>query len=324
MKVAYLDLSPGIFEDYSLNPKKYGGGRAFAALLKQKKWFDIFADPICFENFSDLDRADSAKFINANIRKEIMEGGPLIAFIPRLKDYDLIIHSHTSIYLNTEGLKCKQAVWSVGYLEQIHERHEHLLLYNDYQAPQIKNPNTKIHKFVLGKPIPNFKKILKENYIFQCSRHNDIFNSAFVAQFCITNGITGIFAGPIDGNYPLLNYIDNKHTFYYGQISEELKLLLTARARLYTLIHTGWPTPMNLSALEALSVGTPVACNPIGFWPSLIKENNNGFYVNSAESLKSAWDSAPSILQEHCYITACSYNHDKMINSLCSVFEEII
>jgi hypothetical protein len=43
MKIAYLDLSPGIFEDYSLNPKRYGGGRIFASTLKQKSYFTIFA-----------------------------------------------------------------------------------------------------------------------------------------------------------------------------------------------------------------------------------------------------------------------------------------
>lgn len=323
MKIAYLDLSPGIFEDYSLNPKRYGGGRAFAALLKQYKWFDIFADKACFENYTEIDRAKSCFYFSLEQRQAVLSGAPLLSLLPKLLEYDIIIHSHTNNYLNTEGLKAKQIVWSVGYLEQIHEKHTDLLLYNDYQAPQIKNPNLRIHKFVLGKQISRFQKQEKENYIFQCSRHTGIFNSIGVAQFCNAYGIKGVFAGPIDEGYPLLQVIDNKNTFYLGQISEEHKLLLTARARLYTMIHTGWPTPFNLSAVEALSLGTPVVCNPIGFWPTLIQHNVNGFYLTeSFDQLKSAWDSAPSIPQESCYISASYHSQDRMISSLRTVFDE--
>lgn len=325
MKIAYLDLSPGILEDYSLIPKRYGGGRVFASILKQKPWFDIFADVGCFNNFTIEDRASSIKPITQEQRHRISSNEPLLNIIPELANYDIILHSHTSAYFNMDGLKAKQVVWSVGYLEQIHEKHENLLLYNDYQAPQIKNPNTRVHKFVLGKYIPKFKKYEKSDFIFQCSRHNDIFSSVHIAGFCNRHGIKGYFAGPIDGEYPLLKVIDNINTFYLGQISEDTKIHFTSKARLYSMVHVGWPTPFNLSAVEALTVGTPIVVNPIGFWPSLITDSFNGFYAYDFEhSLLRAWNQAPTINQESCYASVAPHNHNAMNESILDCLEKIL
>lgn len=325
MKIAYLDLSPGIFEDYSLNPKRYGGGRIFASTLKQKSYFTIFADKACFENYTHLDRPNSYCSFDSSQRARAINGEPLINILPQLVEYDIIIHSHTSLYLNTDGLKAKQVVWSVGYLEQIHEKHEHLLLYNDYQAPQIKNPNIKIYKFILGKKLPDFSIRPKQNYIFQCSRHNDIFSSAVIASLCNKHKIKAYFAGPVDSNYNLLSQIDNINTFYLGQISEDTKIHFTSSARLYTMIHVGWPTPMNLSAIESLSYGTPLIVNPIGFWPTLIQDGFNGFYARDFEnSLLKAWEDSSKISQEACYASVSKYNHNAMHETILDNLERIM
>ena len=52
MKIAYLDLNfPDFFEDYSYEPKRYGGGRIVPApLMEQFSNFFIFSDKRSFES----------------------------------------------------------------------------------------------------------------------------------------------------------------------------------------------------------------------------------------------------------------------------------
>lgn len=79
------------------------------------------------------------------------------------------------------------------------------------------NPNINIIKFHLGKELPSFFiEREKEDYIFQCTRHDAAFNTIPVADFCNIYGIKGIFAGSCDYSYDLLSHIDNVHTFYLG------------------------------------------------------------------------------------------------------------
>ena len=132
----------------------------------------------------------------------------------------------------------------------------------------------------IGINLPEFRVYKKHNFIFACHRHWPQFQSIEVAKWAQKYKVKTIFAGPICGDYPLKDYIDNKYTYYLGEIPDQLKIEYYQSARLTTLIHN-WPTPMSLSALEALAYGCPVACNlNKGFWPTLIQDGINGFHID--------------------------------------------
>jgi hypothetical protein len=323
MKVAYLDLGVfGIHEDYSLLPNRYGGGRIFASEMKEFEDFHIFASPECFANVDPEENIKNCHGISNQQKTQIISGERVIEAIPQLSDFDILFHCHTHLHFNTKN-DLRQVIWSVGFQEEIHKEHKYLIMYNDFQFPRINNPEIKNYRIQLGKRIPDFFiKRPKEDYIFQCTRHVPEFSSIEVAQFCLRNGVKGIFAGPIADGYPLLANIDNVNTFYLGIISEEEKLKHTKKAKLYTLLHN-WPTPFNLSAIESLSYGTPVACTTVGFWPSLIQDKYNGFHCFNEEGLAKAWEMRDSIRQEDCYLSALKYNHYSMIDSVWKALKEV-
>lgn len=330
MKIAYIDLNSDHYEDYSINPKRYGGGRIFAAYAKEEMDLDIFADEKCFENVSDSENKNHCKPLSLLKRMILVSGGNIKDVIPSIEDYDLIVHHFSNVYINIDGLKCKQIAWSVGYNEVIHEKFDNFMLYNDYQSPLVINTNVKIHKVIIGVPVPEFDIYPKKDYIFQCSRHTNCFGSIQVAKLCIQNNIPCIFAGPIDKNYPLLSYVDDKLIKYVGVISEEEKINFTKYARLYTFLHS-WPTPFNLSAIQSLAYGTPIVSTNVGFWPSLIKDSYNGlikdsyngFIIENQEQFFKAYQNAWAINPRDCYKTAVNYSKDMMIKSFKSVFEKL-
>lgn len=323
MRISYIDLSLQILEDHSLEPKRYGGGSAFSKYFKQFSNFAIFAKQGCYDNLSEKDNKSNCKIITQEQINKLLNNVPIEEVIPEIKNYDILCHCTPNIYINTDNIKTKQAVWSVGYNEEIHEKHKYLLLYNEFQEPKRKNPDVKIYTFILGKKIPEFQNYKKENYVFQCSRIVQDFCSIEVAIFCLKNKIKGIFAGPIYPGYLFLDYIDNKYTHYLGEISEEQKLDLTKHARLYTLLFN-WPAPMNLSCLEALSYGTPVTTTWCPFTNSIIKDKINGFFSSNDNDLLNAWNKAPEISQFNCWWSILKYNHYNMIDSLYNCFDQIL
>lgn len=322
MKVAYVDLSPFLHEDYSLSPRRYGGGRIFASLFKEFDWFHIFAKKECFNNLSDKENKGNCVVITQDEINWIKEGKPLKTLIKSFHEYDLFVIPHNDIFLNLEGLKGKQLCWSIGYGEKIHKDHKNLLLYNNFQNSQIEGEINRFY-FTLGIELPPYPQIIeKKDYIFQCSRHCPEFSSIEVASFAQRNKIKTIFAGPIVDNYPLMNFIDNKTTFYIGEVSNEVKLKMTMEAGLCTYLFN-WPAPFNLSLLESIAYGTSVATTRMGFTPSILIENVNGFFCHNEESLLHAWNYR-KINQRAAYDTILNYNHFNMINSLKTAFQKII
>lgn len=323
MKILYLDLSPWIIEDYSVDPIRYGGGRIFASLMKEMDDFFIMARKECFENVGKRENSQNCIFITENDCKRINNGERLIDICPVFSQFDLIITPHPYLYINTEGLRARQAAWCLGYQEKIDRRHTNILIYNNYQ--QEEATNAKKHLFQLGIKMPVIPVITdKEDYIFQCSRHFPDFNSIEIAQFAIKNKIKCYFAGIIIDNYPLLNWIDNKYTHWLGEISEDDKRKYTHKARLCAFMHN-WPTPMSLGAVQSMAWGTPVVACYNGFWPSLIQEGVNGFYAHNEDQLLEAWNQAAQINQRACWSTvAFKYNSFNMIDSLQKIFYNIV
>jgi len=323
MNIAYLDFNDELVESYVTNSKAgaYGGGRVFASIAKEAlDNFFIFANPECFKHLAPDEKKKNCIGLNSEQRARIRAGEPVKDIIPFAEEFDLFVHHQVCHHVNIEGLKAKECCWAVGYGEPIHPQNEHLLLYNNFQSPQVTNPETKVYKIVIGKEIPEFQEYNKENFIFQCTRHCEQFNSINVAILAKHFGVPVYFAGPIGRDYPLLHYVDNQMVHYLGIISEETKIDYLKRAKMSTFIHT-WPTPFSLSAIEALSYGTPILATNVGFWPSLVNGLNGDHIVNFAELPRffnkdyKQWD---------CFESALPYSSKIMLNNFTNVFEEIL
>lgn len=315
MRIAYIDLNyPDHYESYAVNPQRYGGGRIFAAWAKELiPNFHIYSSEKSFIDLSDKDSINNCHRITLEQQQLIRDGAKIIDVIPETKDIDIFVHHFSNIHINTEKL---QIIWCLGYRELVHPENKHIMLYSrNRQMPIIQTPDHIIYDVVIGVPAPKeFSYYQKEDFIFQCTRHVPEFGSIYVAQLCQKYNIKCLFAGPIGDNYPLLNYIDNVNTFYLGTISNEEKIEYTKRARLYTFLHS-WPTPFNLSAIDALAYGTPIASTSIGFWPDLIEENKNGFIINDEHTFITAWEKSLNIDQQNCFNTSQKFTVDKMIDS---------
>lgn len=320
MKIAYLDFNEDDFhEDYSVSPNAYGGGRVFASIAKEAlPDFHIFSNPNSFKNLGPNEKKSNCHPLDSVQRKAIRDNQPIKDIIPNAGDFDLFVHHQVRYHVNTEGLKAKECCWAVGVHESVHGQNTNLLLYNDYQHPYIP-PTTKVHKIVIGKPVPEFKQYQKENFIFQCTRHTHQFGSIHVANICKKFKIPVYFAGPIDKDYNLLSFIDNETTFYLGVIPESEKLGYLRRAKCCTFLHE-WATPFNLSAVEALAHGTFVISTPVGFWPSLIN-GKNGSMVTTADQFIKAYNGTYN--QKDCWDSVQPYTEAKMLESFYGVFTQI-
>jgi glycosyltransferase involved in cell wall biosynthesis len=316
MKIAYIDLNHhDHYESYSINPKKYGGGRVFASWAKEKiNNFHIFSVEKSFEDVTSDEKINHCHVITQDQINRIKAGEEILTVIPECKDIDIFVHHFSNIFINTDKA---QIVWAVGYGEPINPNIKHLMLYSkNRQNCYILNKNCNIYDVSIGVDFPDtFIEYTKEDFIFQCTRHVEEFGSIEVAKFCNMHNIKCIFAGPIGSNYPLLNFINNKNTYYIGQISEQDKISYTKKAKFCTFIHN-WNTPFNLSAIHSLGYGTPIIARPIGFWPDLIQHTNNGFLVNSYDDIYNAWQNRNNVHQLNCFNSVKNkYDINSMINS---------
>jgi len=322
MKILYLDLNDdNLIEDYSPNPNKYGGGRIFAsAALQRDNNFFIAAGEKCFANI--LNKSNCI-VTSAEQRLGLISGKRVKDIIPQSESFDIFVYHRFDTVLNLEGLKGKQCCWAVGRDEKINSEMEDLLLYDRNNQNSIVSNKTKIHDITIGVDIPLFQEYKKEKLIFQCTRHEGIFGSIQVAQLCKEYSIPLVLAGPIQNGYPLMQYVDGDLIKYIGIISNSEKATYYKKAMLTTYLHF-WQTPFNLSAIESLSYGTPIMATPNGFWPKLIKNNVNGFIIETKDDFIKSINNCLNIRQIDCYNSSLEYSSDKMIQSFYSVFNNII
>ena len=315
MKIGYIDLNyPDHYESYAINPKRYGGGRIFASWAKELiPDFHIFSSQNSFQDLSEKDTSAHCHAISNEQQQLIREGHPISDIIPETKNIDIFVDHFSNVHINTSK---PQIIWCLGYGEYIHPENKHVMLYSrNRQQPRVTNQNHIIHDVVIGVPMSSaFEHQPKEDFIFQCTRHVPEFGSIEVAKLCNFYKIKCIFAGPINDNYPLLQHVDNINTFYIGPISNEEKIEYTKKARLYTFLHS-WPTPFNLSAIDALAYGTPIVSTSVGFWPDLIEENKNGFIINNEQDFINAWENSSKIDQKKCFDIAQKFTINKMVDS---------
>jgi glycosyltransferase involved in cell wall biosynthesis len=322
LRILYLDLNhPDLIEDYSRNSNKYGGGRIVASHLmpflnENGHYMEIWADNKCFENVEEKYQR-FCKHISKE-QKQIIRSG--VEFDS--KDFDIVLHNFHGHKIRPSN--SKDVVWLVGYGETVSPLNDRVILYNDFQAPIISNSNTKIYKARIGVPIPKFQEYKKEAFIFSCHRQSKSFGSELMMKFAHEYKVKYVTAGPKDSNFPnIQDYVDNKYVSYLGVIDAKTKTDLMKRAVCTTYLHN-WPTPMNLSALESLSYGTPIISTSVGFWPSLVKNHENGFMVDSMQQFCLALSNIPLLSQEKCYTSIIEYSSDKMISDYISVFKRII
>lgn len=321
MKIAYFDLGFSN-ESYALNATRYGGAGVVGRHMKQIKDIDftIIAPKESFDEFSEEDRKERCVAADRKVLQLIAQGYPVDRLISGLDKYDFIMHMQTCLSINKGNLKIP-IVHLSGFSETAgHPNNDYILLYLNCFKPVFGEKGKYIK---LGKQVPkDFAPIEKEDYIFQVSRHDDLMNSIEVAKFCLENKIKGIFAGPIHGDYGLLKYIDNKHTFYLGMVSEKEKMNLHSKARLFCLLHK-WDVPFNQSVIEANGVGTPILVNDQGpFFKQYVKEGKNGFFYNGT-NLMQAYQNSFNIDQKECWMSAKEYSIEEMIKTILNALTEI-
>ncbi len=325
MRVAYFDLGFS-HEQYGLQPTRYGGGAVAARYLKEDPEVDfhVFAPEEAFDNVGPTERVDRCVGMSSEMCQAFQRGLALDRVFcgDRFASFDLILHPHTCATLNRGALK-GPIVHFCGFDGSAgHPGNDYVLLYD----PSFRAQFGERAKYVrIGKPVPpTFAPSTKEPFVFQCSRHDDHMNSIEVAKQCLQYGIKGVFAGPIHGTYPLMDYIDGVTTVYLGEIDEATKLDYYRRARLVALCHA-WPTmPFNQSIIEAQGQGTPIWANRSGpFLTTYLYPEVNGFDSNE-RTLREAFDLAPVIDQHRCWQHARAYDTSVMVASFKQAFNEIV
>lgn len=322
IRVAYFDLGFSK-EQYGLQPTKYGGGAVLARYLKEDPTIDffVFAPSESFENVARSERGDRCISLPKAVCEALRLGYP-ISEIGGLdvSQFDLIVHPHTCETIN-RGKYRGPIVHFCGFDGSAgHPGNDYVLFYDDSFIPKFGEKPKYVR---IGKPVPQiFVPNVKADYVFQCSRHDEAMNSIEAARACLESGIHGYFAGPIHGGYPLLQYIDNRTTFYLGEVDESTKLGYCRHAKLFTLLHN-WDVPFNQSVIEAQGQGTPIFVRPRGpFFAKYLKDGINGFSCEK-HSFIEAFNNSLSIDQKKCWESARAYDVEIMTESFKKAFYEI-
>lgn len=320
MKIAYIDLNTNFSELYRSNPDRYGGGRIVgAAFLENTNYFHIYANEGSFKGVRE-DKLNQCHVLSQESIAKIRAGDNLENHIPELDNYDLLFSHACGLYLNTYKER-KKLTWSIGWRETCSPLYKDICLFSEYQYPQGYDSNTKFHKVIIGPKIQDFQEYEKEDFIFQCSRHGDIYNSIKIATICNMIPCNLVLAGPIESNCDLLR-LTGKNIIYLGEITEEEKIKNYKKAKLVTQVqnHLGLIT---LTAKEALAYGCGIICNNYNEWNNLV-DRKNSLFVNSVHSFYKAWKDRDCIKQKDCWDFANLHSEEKMLETFNAAFEKIL
>ncbi len=323
MRVAYFDLGFSR-EQYGLQPTRYGGGAVAARYLKEDPEIDfhVFAPQEAFDNVGPTEFGRGRlKVLPDDWCVALRRGLPVSELLRGEGDYDLVLHPHTCATIN-RGSYRGPIVHFCGFDGSAgHPGNDYVLLYD----PSFRAQFGERAKYVrIGKPVPEtFTPSVKEDFVFQCSRHDDHMGSIEVAKQCLQHGIKGVFAGPIHGDYRLRDYIDGKTTTYLGEIDEQTKLDLHRRARLCVLL-ANWDLPFNQTLIEAQGQGTPIYVNRRGpFLQSYLQHGENGIDA-AVTALPEAFIAAERFDQRYCWTCAREYDVSVMCRTFKQAFTEIV
>jgi glycosyltransferase involved in cell wall biosynthesis len=276
--------------------------------------FKIFALSESFSSYTQEDNQNKY-ILNENQINALNLFYPIkdVLYDIDLSNTDIIMFHHDSFTLNTQGLKAKKIYWPLVSNSTCHPNNDMMLLYSKDLRCYYDPIRTRVRLFQIGVNVPEvFTEYQKEDLIFQCTQHVDTFNSIEVAKKALDINYKAFFAGPIFDNYNLLDYIDNKNTFYLGQISEEEKIQYMKKAKFSTFLHKH-ETPFNLSIIESMAYGVVPICMPNKFFGSIINDRSNGFlYKGSFGEIIELYDEK---MQNLAYQTAKIFSKENMINS---------
>lgn len=326
MKIASIQFSKN--EDHSaFNCKKYGGGSVFskwARILKnngEDEFYD-FGPKECFENVLPSEVPERCFVLNDQVLEALKKGGEVKSLLPFAEKFDFIIVNQDDCILNLNGLKAQWGCW-LAFVNQTTYA-PNVFIYSYDQAARVLN-TAKVFKVQIGAYVPDEKPDgIFEDYLFQCTRIDSSMNPIPIVKICNKLGIKFILAGPIFHNYPILEHIDNKNSFYYGIIGEDLKIQLTKKARLVNLCHS-WDTIFNLTFCTAVGQGVPVMTYNKGCFRYLVQEGINGFFFkDSEESFLDIWNRAKLVNREKIWETAKEWDHIRMVESFYGAFKKIL
>ena len=329
MIIANIELSEN--EDYSpFNSKRYGGGSVFGKyalplLNSEESKLYIYGRSKNFENVTQEEgRSRCIELTNDQIQL-LKQGYPVAKIIPNSSNWDILIHNQESFAFNTQGLKCKQVCWLAFVNQIIWPLNDAGFVYSYNQNPILDPNRTKLMKVQIGTFVPTpFQEYTKEDYLFQVTRMDSTMNPIKTVKLCNKFNIKGYFAGPILNNYPLLEHIDNKNTFYIGVLTEQEKIKMLKGARLFGGIQD-WDTIWNLSCHQSLAYNTPVVCYKRGFFNELIQDGVDGFYYeDNEESFLNIWESSKNINQLDCYKKALKFSEKEMVTSFVNNFKLLL
>jgi Glycosyl transferases group 1 len=320
VKIAYFDLGvTNFFEDYSIYPKNYGAGPCFARYAKEflnkEHIFIIIGQKENFKNLRETENKSCCFGVNIEALNAIRNGYPPAKIFPELQDFDIFMHHHDCLWINPSFSKAKSVHWSLsGRADGGHPYNDLDLLYDHTQVAAW--PNQKIKYIQIGKEViseENFSPSIKEDFIFTCTRHDELMNSIEIAKNCLKYNVKGFFAGPIHNNYNLLDYIDNKTTIYLGLLDEEEKIKFSRKARIYP-IFANWDIVFNQSVLEANSNGTPIFVTKRGWFKNYVKEDKNGYFYDGNNFIE-IYEKSYNISQQECNLAAQQYGIKPMLES---------
>ena len=323
IRVAYFDLGFSR-EQYGLQPTRYGGGGVLARYAKEMVDIDfhVFAPAEAFENVGEGERKDRCHVLSEEECEALRLKGYLDG--PIVNRFDLYLHPHTCETIN-RGTFGGPVVQFCGFQGDAgHPGNDYILLYDDSFRAQF---GEKAKYVRIGKPVPETYPGYagRERFVFQVTRHDGHLGGIPLAKRCLEEGFKGVFAGPKPAaDYPLLDYIDNKTTFYLGEIDEQTKMDYHRRAGLYGMLHEWNACPFNQSIIEAQGQGTPIYTYPKGpFLSTYLKHRYNGFDA-SESSLTQAWTAADADVSYASWKSATAYGVPVMLSSFKRAFNEIV
>lgn len=349
MRIAYVELDLP-YEDYAIYQKAYGAGTCFAreaklAWLNTDIDFNLFAFRDNFINYTEEDFKSKSFVWDKGVVERLRDGEPLRTVVPPLADFDIIMHNHRNLWINTDGTNVKQVFWSVfGEPTDAHPNIKYCLNYR--QTKPAHNSKVKNYAVQIGPRIDlEYKPRKKEDFVFQCTRLDNQTNAGEVADNCRKYGIKGYFAGVgfRDNNgilYDFNKHLDSVNTIYLREISYETKMDYYGRARLAPFLFKRNPS-FNFSVIEALSVGTPLLVpewdleereskDSMGHGGFLIDHqflktmvaDGRGFLYNG-DNFKECFEKAKEIDGRTCHDMALKYSHIEMLKSFEKALREI-
>jgi glycosyltransferase involved in cell wall biosynthesis len=122
---------------------------------------------------------------------------------------------------------------------------------------------------------------------------------------------------------PLFNRRDVAHRFL-GPIEAERRQRLLARAKCL-LQPSRAPETTSLTAMEALSVGTPVIAYRSGALAEIIEDGVTGFFVDSVEEMADAIQRVDQIRPEDCRAAAeRRFSRDRMVHDYFNLYAAMV